>query len=466
MKKLGFAVIALALIASGCGVGGSGSNERTVLVDYSYDEFATALFMNFPKKVDVTPGMTVEFKQIWTGEPHTVTGGTAVDEMMVDAGPWIEFFDAFGIMVGAGDVVEPSEESTGPASVLFDQIARSDEREARERLYAAYDQLRENGVPLVDREDPGDASLKSLNDTVTEYSDKIFEDIGLPWAFGETDITQNAGQPCYLDKGLPPKAEDKPCAESQQRQPAFDGTARYYNSGIIPYEGPQGNTFRVKLADDIAPGNYFFYCAVHGPGQVTELTVKPEGTSVESQEDVNKRARAEIEAFAKPMVRAFDDAKDGELDMRGEKLEGPFAGLTVPVHGILNEMVPKTIRTNVGDQVTWKLMGADHSISFDVPRYFPIMRFANNGKISLNPQLQKPAGGSPPLPKDVEVGPDDAGGGVIKIDGGTYDGSGFFSSGLIGAEPYAEYSLRFSEPGSYKYACLLHPPMVGTVVVS
>ena len=30
---------------------------------------------------------------------------------------------------------------------------------------------------------------------------------------------------------------------------------------------------------------------------------------------------------------------------------------------------------------------------------------------------------------------------------------------------YVEYTMRISEPGTYRYACLLHPPMVGTVVV-
>ncbi len=463
MKKVWFAALTVAMIANGCGIGG-GSNERTVLVDYSYDEFATALFKNFPAKVDVTPGMTVVFKQVWTGEPHTVTGGTAVDEMMSKAGPWTSFFGSFEALAGSGDLPDP-EDPSGPASALFEAIDKSEDTANRDKLFAAYDELVEQGVPLVDRKDPGDASFESLVETVDKYSEAFLEDSGLPWAFGETNITQNAGQPCYLTKGLPPKDEDDPCSEGQQRQPEFDGNASYYNSGVIPYEGPQGNTFRVKLAGDIAPGTYFFYCAVHGPDQSTELEVKPSGSTVASQADVNRRARREIEEFAKPMVEVFNDAKDGEISDAGETIEAPFAGLDVPVHGILNEMIPKTIRADVGEKVTWKLMGADHSISFDVPRYFPIMRFANSGKISLNPRLEEPAGGSPPLPEDGEHGPDDSGG-VIKVDGGTYDGSGFWSSGLISADPYAEYSLRFSEPGTYKYACLLHPPMVGTVVVT
>ncbi len=40
----------------------------------------------------------------------------------------------------------------------------------------------------------------------------------------------------------------------QQEQPEFTGPQSYYNSGIIPYEGQQGNEYRVKLADDIEPG--------------------------------------------------------------------------------------------------------------------------------------------------------------------------------------------------------------------
>lgn len=149
-------------------------------------------------------------------------------------------------------------------------------------------------------------------------------------------------------------------------------------------------------------------------------------------------------------------------------MRGPFAGLgSNSVHGSINEFVPRTINTNVGDPVSWRIVGAEHTISLDVPRYFPIIRFAKDGKVSINPRLERPAGGSPALPEnDEEEGEDGRGGKITRVDGGTYDGSGFFSSGLFGGEPYAEYTLRFSKPGRYKYACLLHPPMVGTVVVT
>ena len=458
MKRLTKPAVAIALIAAGCGVGGGGA-ERTVLVDFSHDEAATAIFQNFPAEIDVTPGMTVVFKQTWTGEPHTVTGGTSVNKMMAAGKPWIQFFSAFEGLAATAGLPDP-ENPSGPASALFDAIdaAKKEEPETVASLYEAYDALLEQDIPLVDRKHPGDATFESLVKTVDKYSEKFFESTNLPWAFGEDDITQNAGQPCYLDKGMPPKKEDKACAERDQRQPTFDGKASYYNSGIIPYEGPQGNTYRVKLANEIEPGNYFFYCAVHGPEQSTEVRVRPRGTDIPSQAEVNRVARTEIDDYTKPMLEVFRDAKDGEVEVDGETIEAPFAGLNVPVHAILNEMIPKTIRAKVGEKVTWKMMGADHSISFDVPRYFPVMRFAKDGRISLNPKLDKPFGGSPKIPEQEGMG-------VLKVDGGTYDGSGFYSSGLMSAEPYAEYSLRFSKPGTYKYACLLHPPMVGTVVV-
>lgn len=465
MKKLRSVVsaVVLASVVSGCGLGGS-ANERTILVDYSHDEFASAMFANFPATVSVPQGASVVFKQTWTGEPHTVTGGELVDEMMSKGKPWMDFFTSFDGLMIAGGIPDP-DNPTGSAADFFEAVEDSPDEASSRKFLAAYEALVESNVPLPARDDLGDETFADFSKTVTEESDRFFEEeIGLPWAIDETKegrffIPQNAGQPCYLQEGAPPKDSDEPCDDAQQEQPTFDGTASYYNSGIIPYEGPQGNTFRVQLADDIEPGSYFFYCAVHGPGQYSELKVVRAGEEVPSQEAVNREAREEIAAFSAPMLESFRDARDGEVRGReGPPLEGPFAGLSSPTHGTINEFVPKQIETRVGEPVTWKLMGADHSVSFDVPRYFPIMQFAENGRISLNPQLQRPAGGSPTIPDPPEEG-------ILEVDGGTYDGDGFFSSGLFGGEPYAEYTLRFSEAGTYTYACLLHPPMVGTVVV-
>jgi plastocyanin len=121
------------------------------------------------------------------------------------------------------------------------------------------------------------------------------------------------------------------------------------------------------------------------------------------------------------------------------------------------EFIPKASTVRVGQKVSW-LIGGGHTISFDVPKYFPIFTIQTDGTVVRNPKLDPPAGGAPKLP--------DPKNGVLIADGGTYDGSHFWSSGLMGADKFAVYSLRFSKPGTYKYACLVHPAMVGTLTVT
>lgn len=466
IRKSLVAAIALCLLATSCGglLGGSG-DERTVLVDFTHDEFATIMIGFFPGELKVTPGTTLVFKQSWTGEPHTVAGGTLVNEMMEKGRPLLDLASAFEELVASGvDLPEEGEEPDTTAAEIFQRVEAAEDQQLGRRFLKAYDALRAQAPQLPDRNNLGDTTNADLDEVIGGVFDEFFENVGLPWALdeneqGEFGATQNAGQPCYLEEGEPPEDSDTPCGDEQQRQPDFDGNASYYNSGLIPYEGAGGNTFRVPLSDDIDPGTYYFYCAVHGPDQSTKVTVRPEGSDIPSQADVSRRAREEIDAFAKPMVEVWGDGRDGEVDIDGDTVEGPFGGLLAPVHGSINEFVPRTISTTVGEEVTWKVMGWDHSVSFGVPEYFPIMRFADDGMVSLNPQLDKPIGGHPEIPEQE-------GEGIQKIDGGTYDGSGFYSSGLFSGEPYAEYTLRFSEPGTYRYACLLHPPMVGTVEVT
>jgi plastocyanin len=455
------AVLAVVALAASACASGSG-NERRVLIDFSSDEFGSFALANFPSAVTVAQGQTIVFKQTWTGEPHTVTGGSVVSDALNKGAGWLRMFDAFEDMRAAiPAVIDPSE---APPSATFAEWAASilgaPKSEGRDGFVKAWDDLRAQGFALPDLHNPGKQSLHEVNDAVDELSGPAFD--GVLFALDDEGvIAQNVGQPCYLKTGAPPSDSTKPCAKADQRQPEFDGTQSFYNSGILKYEGPEGNTFKIKLADDIKPGTYTFYCAVHGPGQITQVTVKPRGASVPSQGAVTRQARKQIDALLEPLQKVYRAAvKTNTVKIDDESVEGPFAGLAAPGqdHTAVNEFVPKTIRAKVNEPIVWKMMGADHTITFDVPRYFPIVDFSANG-VKLNPTLSEPAGGAPKKP-------DQEGGGVIKMDGGTYSGKGFWSSGLISAEPYLEYTLRIAKPGTYNYACLLHPPMVGKVVVT
>lgn len=457
-RRLSFVVL-LALVAGACG-GGSGSAERSVLVDFSSDEFASSAFLNVPGKVTVKPGSTIVFRQTWTGEPHTVTGGTSVNEPLAKGQVWLDFFESFDALGGAGlDLPDPENpgDATWPDAV---KTIKGGGKAGR-AFIDDYNALIKSGVDLPSIDNPPAVSFGDVSKKIDELSEAAFE--GIRFAFDEEteNIAQNMGQPCYLRTGEPPDDKKQACPKENQSQPEFDGKYSFYNSGIIRYEGNDGNTFRVKLADDIAPGTYTFYCAIHGPQQRSEIVVADEGDDVPSSGDVARDSRREMERVLKPLREIYRDARDNnQFRVQGEELKGPFAGLYSPEisHALINEFIPKQIRAKANEPITWKMLGSDHSISFGVPRYFPIIEFQPNN-FRINPALSEPAGGAPAIPEQE-------GEGVLKVDGGTYSGSGFWSSGLLGAEPYAEYTLRIAKAGTYNYACLIHPPMVGKITIT
>lgn len=383
--------------------GGDGGEVREVLVDYLDDQVASSFLLYFPSDVTVRPGDTVVFKQEWTGEPHSVTMGTMVDEMM--------------------EVV----------------------------------------VPLLD--EYGDLPDDQIPPEVFETFDAAVEP--LPWMMGDDfEIQQNGAQPCYLDEGAPPDDPDQPCEE--QEQPEFNGRQSYYNSGFIPYEGPQGNEFRVPLADDIEPGVYNYYCNLHGPFQKGTITVVEPGSEIPSQTEVSRQARAEIEAVAEPLRAALTEAAAAETtDVFGQTVKKPLAGyMDETTHqAFISEFIPRRIEVPVGEPVTWQFVGA-HTVSFDVPEYFAQMIVDEDGDVMINPDAIQPVN-SPGAPEEEdgeepppgEEGPPPE---PVVVDAGEWDGSGFISSGVFYDDGYR---LTFTEPGTYPYACLIHPQMVGEVVV-
>jgi plastocyanin len=420
----------LVLVTSGCIFGG-GAETRTVSVDYTSDEFPSAFLRYFPSHVSVHPGDTVLFKQAWSGEAHSVTMGALANQL--------------------------------------DKVARP--------YYKTFEEKGYTGLP-----DPEPPAVKAIDDQV-RY---MFT--------GQNDqrVAQNGAQPCYLDQGLPPKDPDKPCTKAQQVQTDFTGRQNWYNSGYIHYGGPTGNTFRVRIAPNATPGSYFFFCNNHGPFMHGYLEIKPKSEKIASQAEANKAAQSEIDKLGQPVRTAYRDAVANRYPVPSDQVaavhgaglptaqEGGktvahgewFAGLG-PEEGTKNRdsafivgFVPNKVQTKVGQKVTWVVLGG-HTISFNVPKYFPIFTIDKNGTIARNPRLDTPAGGSPKLPESS--GNSGGHGGPSKpltVDAGTWNGQGFYSSGLISPDSFGVYNLRFSKAGTYKFACLVHPLMVGTLEVS
>lgn len=413
MKKLLTMSLVVAFVAVSC-VGNSG-NTRTVLVDFQHDQFASSFLHYFPDSIAAHPGDTVVFRQTWTGEPHSVTMGTLPDRFAKMLTPFFKLFAKGG--------------------------------------YAA-----------LPPDEPKD--LKTFE---TKNLTALESDSGV--------IQQNGAQPCFLARGTAPRNPKKPCSKNHQKQPAFTGRQSYYNSGLIPYDGPNGDTYTVHIASDAKPGKHFFYCNYHGPFMSGFLTIKPKSAKIPSQGQVSETARKQIDKDGNQLLDAYRSAKRSQFVVPPEAtaqmtslglaktvgsktyFNGWFAGLGADKvdSATINEFIPKQLSAKVGQKLTWVFIGS-HTLTFNPPKYFPIIQKQKNGTLRLNPKIAPPKG-----PKKVPDPTDPSKGQVF--DAGSWDGRGFWSSGFVGSSQFLVYSLRITRPGTYKFACLVHPPMVGTIVV-
>jgi plastocyanin len=391
--------IGLAVVASGCSkdkksststtptTSANSATTRTVNVDGQTDKFNGAFLAYFPNDVAVRPGDTVDFKEIWTGEPHSVTMGT-----LVEAG------------LSAVKAAPPN----GPPPPGFASL------------------------PIMLPEGPGDAN-------------------------------QNGAQPCYLDSEKPPTDITKACPKVAQ--PAFNGRQSYYNSGFLP----DGKTFSVKLADDIAPGAYHYYCDLHGPDMSGTITVKAKGETIPSQADVDTTAKTQLEDHVNKVLADYTDAKVGKGPIAGVKNYAGF-GSDKDQPTVIDEFIPAVIDAKVGEKVTWAVIGP-HTISFNGPTDAgpPAVTVAPDGSVHLNQKSMAPAGGPGYTPPKA-TGPPPSGPPKLGkvVDGGKFDGTGFRSSGFFppGPPPFPGYSLTFTKAGTFAYTCLVHPKMGGVVKVT
>lgn len=277
---------------------------------------------------------------------------------------------------------------------------------------------------------------------------------------GPGDANQASVNPCFLASGELP---DDPSQQCDETEPApFTGTEAFYNSGFLP----DGETFELQLADDIEPGTYVGFCTLHFTEMISEVTVVSEDEDIPSAEEVADEAESQLQEMVTPLRSAYERAQESVGD-------GQVQAGAVPddeeVPGLATEFVPKDIEVAAGDQVTWSFFGP-HTVSFNAPEEARVL-LAKGGdggyhltEAAVAPQGYEPPGGPPGGGEEGEgPPPDEEEGPPPPIDAGEWDGTGFFSSGIAFG---GDFLLRFTEPGSYEYVCLIHPDMEGTVTVT
>jgi plastocyanin len=285
----------------------------------------------------------------------------------------------------------------------------------------------------------------------------------LPNLFREDSdgLAQDAALPCYAPKQSDLPLDHKACPKPLRSQPEFTGKSAYYSSGFIPFQGERGNTFEMKIADNAKDGTYFYYCNVHNILMSGEITVK-HGATVESQAALNRRGKAEADRLAKPLLAEYRKELAGKGQYKGN-LAGSGSDATEELEGLIDEFTPRTINATVGEKVTWTIVN-NHTISFNVPPYTPLFKFDKKGELIPNAGLDKAKGGWPGAPaghSDFDGPPPPP----VHLDAGEFDGSGGLKSSGTGFISGDTYSVTFTKAGTYPYACLIHPGMIGKVVV-
>ncbi|MGI8425785.1 MAG: hypothetical protein ACR2FO_02725 [Actinomycetota bacterium] len=408
-KVLAASFAVLALLASGCtpkesttpapsATTDEGSETFTVDVDGTSDKFALATLSFFPNELSVHPGDTVDFKEIFTGEPHTAALGTTIDAAMA-----------------AFDKLTPEQkeaEDTPPPPEFLK-------------------------VPFVFPDD--------------EASGPPAE--GPP---GPPALEQSAAQPCFLDTGDPPVSKNGSAPACPKReQPEFNGTQTLFSSGYLA----EDDNFPVKFASDTKPGTYNVMCLVHGPDMTAKITVADKGTKIATPDEVADKGKEQVEKLVADLSPDVEKAKSATADKAvagtgSEKVRGAFVA----------EFLPKEVSVKVGEAVSWTTFHF-HTISFNAPQdaIGGALIKDSDGTVKIAVKAGETTKGAPEIPPDV-------GGGEAKKPTtlqATYDGSGFFNSGIFGSFPpnQVTYKVKFTKAGTYDLQCLVHPDMKGKVTV-
>lgn len=268
---------------------------------------------------------------------------------------------------------------------------------------------------------------------------------------GPGDALQGAANPCFLKTGAPPKVAAQACPKVEQ--PEFDGSFSIFSSGWIGED-----EFRMKLAEGLKPGTYQYFCELHREAMTGSVKVVDKATPAQSPDEVEKAAEAQrqklVEAL-RPVYAQMQKATPAKA-AAGGGAKGVEGALVI-------EFGPTEAKIAAGQSVTWTVFGP-HSIGFNLAEDQKTFRIvAPDGTIHANQKNGPPVNSPGQTPPSGEPKP-----GTTLINGGTWDGTGAKSSGLIVSFPpaFTAYKITFTKAGTYKYACQVHPKMEGTVTVT
>jgi plastocyanin len=254
-------------------------------------------------------------------------------------------------------------------------------------------------------------------------------------------VLDAAGQPFFFN-GQPRITVD-PRSAFPQGGRSYDGSA-LTGSGL-PSEPPRPYQLRFPKT-----GRYTYYCTIH-PGMRGTVRVVAKRRRIPSAAQDRAAAARQLRT-ARRRAAQLEDVEPPAATIRGGSDRAPVAWL---------RFFPQTLEVAAGQPVRLEVPSRQeiHTFSFGPQPYLEeIVR-------NLIAPAPNPAG-PPTLVLDGRVVfPSDPP--PLRPYGGEGHGNGFFSTGVLGSGTPAGTSMTiaFSRAGSYRYICLIHPEMVGTVNV-
>jgi plastocyanin len=264
-----------------------------------------------------------------------------------------------------------------------------------------------------------------------------------------TGALDPAGKPFWFNGQ--PKLILNPDGAIPQGGSSYNGR-RLTGSGVPLEEGappPYTLTFNKT-------GSFRYYCVVH-PGQRGTVKVVPRRQNVPT---AAQDRRAVQEEFGEVVDRLKEDA-----DFEGPSGNAVEAGHdTIPTAFL--RFFPQTKTVKVGTVITFKMSRSTsetHTVTFGPPDFLQ--------SLAQTFLLPEPGSGNPPTFQVSPIGayPSDPPP-VLPAYNGVNHGNGFINTGTLDRSkesPSGGYSrIKFTNPGTYGYFCVIHPDMTGQIVVT
>jgi plastocyanin len=219
----------------------------------------------------------------------------------------------------------------------------------------------------------------------------------------------------------------------------YNGSSRV-DTGLPLTSKPK--PMKVKFAK---AGTYKFFCDVH-PGMIGSVVVKPKGKAIPS-------ATQDAAAQTAQVTTAVKQAK--KLVALKQPANTVSLGVSASSGIELFAMFPATLTVKPGTTVTFRMSAKSrevHTATFGPVSYLkPLAKSFGPGP-GISPIAAYPSDPTQPITESTSS-----------------HGNGFANTGILDSDPVTPIGpsskIDFTTPGTYHYVCLIHPFMLGTIIV-